>query len=242
MTDPIVWPISERPTLPSEVIVWAIVRNFRMTAKAWLDHHRRLGVNRFVLLDDKSDDGTREFLLGEPDCVVAESKYRFGEIVDGVRVNNQIKNAILDTFVRDRWGLHLDSDEFLFLPGRLRPFAARSCWPRSSAMVSPAPTPFLSTSIPNLLPFSSRRPRAEYDPFAVCPYFDRGPYVIWSGGDTPFQVHGGIRETLLRRYGMLRRLSTNNVGPSARREKPAAGNEALAFTKSLSGGIQSSAL
>ena len=48
---------------------------------AFLDHYRRLGVDQFLILDDSSSDGTREFLSAQADCLVLSSDLGFGDPV-----------------------------------------------------------------------------------------------------------------------------------------------------------------
>jgi len=43
----------------------------------FLNHYRAQGVERFIVLDDQSQDGTRELLLTEPDVMVAEGPLHY---------------------------------------------------------------------------------------------------------------------------------------------------------------------
>ena len=43
----------------------------------FLSHYRSLGVKRFVFIDDNSNDGTREFLFEQSDCMVLGSSYTY---------------------------------------------------------------------------------------------------------------------------------------------------------------------
>ncbi len=47
-----------------------VVRNEARRLPYCLEYHRVLGVERFFIVDNGSDDGTREFLLDQPDCHV----------------------------------------------------------------------------------------------------------------------------------------------------------------------------
>jgi hypothetical protein len=103
---------------------FAIVKNEMFYLPSFLDHHRRLGVDQFIILDDQSSDGTRELLVAQPDCVVLESPFRFGEEVavpggDGRRRERAgilFKSLIPQRFLANRYALYLDGDEYLMLP------------------------------------------------------------------------------------------------------------------------------
>lgn len=93
--------------------------------RAFLDHHRALGVEQFVFFDDQSSDGTREFLATQPDCVVFGSSHRFGDIFtisrDGhisppTRFGTVVRNFLAEKLKIDAWVFVADVDEFLHLP------------------------------------------------------------------------------------------------------------------------------
>jgi hypothetical protein len=102
--------------------VFTMVKDERYYLRAFYDHHRRLGVDQFIVLDDYSSDGTREWLAAQPDTVVLESPYKFGQRatdpVSGVthRADILFKTAIPQRYLPGRYGLYLDADEFLVLP------------------------------------------------------------------------------------------------------------------------------
>ena len=57
--------------------VCVIVHDEMFFLPAFLAHYRRLGADRFIVLDDRSTDGTRAFLAGEPDVMVVEELFFF---------------------------------------------------------------------------------------------------------------------------------------------------------------------
>jgi len=103
----------ERPLAPSDLALVCTVRNSRAYLGAFLDHYRRLGVTRFVFVDDRSDDGTAEFLRGERDVDLFVSNVTYGAAVFG-RV---WRDALFTRYGRGRWYLNVDADEFLLFPG-----------------------------------------------------------------------------------------------------------------------------
>src|SRR6188472_4186589 len=61
------------------VTVCCIVHNAMYFLPAFVAYYRRLGVDRFVVLDDRSTDGTPEYLAAQPDVMVVESAIRYFE-------------------------------------------------------------------------------------------------------------------------------------------------------------------
>jgi len=104
----------------------SIVRNEIFFIPNFLDHYRLLGVERFLIIDDQSTDGTREYLLNEPDVMVLESPHRFGDYVDvpdaltdrltEFRAKHLWRKQLMDIAGAGRTHLQLDVDEFLQLP------------------------------------------------------------------------------------------------------------------------------
>jgi len=104
-----------------EVTLFSIMRDEYYFLPAFLNYHRSLGVEQFIILDDKSTDQTREFLIKQQDVVVLESNVRYGDLVtlkdmSSGRAGPLFKEIIPDLFLKNKFSLYLDADEFLFLP------------------------------------------------------------------------------------------------------------------------------
>jgi hypothetical protein len=107
--------------------VACIVHDEMYFLPAFLDHYRRLGVDRFVVLDDRSTDGTAEFLGAQPDVMVVESAIRYFEEIGyppeargkvrELRAVRLWRDQIMDQFCTGQWALVVDPDEFLAIPG-----------------------------------------------------------------------------------------------------------------------------
>ncbi len=106
-------PLRAWPTRPSEIAAVCLSRNEVATLPEFLKHYRRLGVTRFIFLDDASTDGTRELLLAENDVDVWTSPVRY---VDAKR-GKLWREALFKEYGLDRWYLNVDADEFLFYDG-----------------------------------------------------------------------------------------------------------------------------
>ena len=79
---------------PADVALFAIVRNEMYFLPHLLRHYRALGLREFCFLDDRSDDGTRAFLMAQPDCVVIESNKTFGEQIGKLRFAEAVKTML----------------------------------------------------------------------------------------------------------------------------------------------------
>ena len=87
-------------------IVICIIKNDLMRVKMFLEYYRKIGIKKFVFLDDKSTDGTFEFLNEQPDVsiYIADKPY--------TTVRRQVWiNKIISELGTNRWYLIVDSDE-----------------------------------------------------------------------------------------------------------------------------------
>ncbi len=98
-----------RPLAREDLPLIFLTRNDRRFVRSFMAHYRRLGVTRFLCVDDASDDGTREALLAEPDVDVFGSNVRYRDARRG-RIWRELLFAI---YGADRWYLNVDSDEYL---------------------------------------------------------------------------------------------------------------------------------
>lgn len=94
-------------------MVVAAARNERLLIPHFLDHYRGLGVEHFVVVDNLSTDGSREYLLDQPDVVVysADSPYSLS------RYGVTWQQTVLSAHATGTWALVADLDEFLVWPG-----------------------------------------------------------------------------------------------------------------------------
>lgn len=100
---------SARGLLASDIPLVVITHNDITLIPTLLTHYRKLGVTRFICVDDISSDGTREYLLGQPDTDVWVSPIRFADARRGRRWREQL----FKYYGYNRWYLNIDSDEFL---------------------------------------------------------------------------------------------------------------------------------
>lgn len=162
-------------------------------------HYRALGVEHFVIYDDRSGEPTRAFLSAQPDCTVVFSESTFGEAfgerADGTprRLGAYLKEVVAADLLPDRWVVVADADEFLILPPGaedLPQFISRL----EAAGQAYGPAPMVDFYGETL---NHRLYDRSLDPFAGNPYFDTGPYFYWHGPQALRPFRAGIRYRLL---------------------------------------------
>lgn len=102
----------QAPPARDAVVLVSVMRNEAGLVGDFLDHWRGLGVDRFVVLDNDSDDGTTERLATEPDVDLFLVRRRFYPPTK----QGWINRAIAD-YGRDRWYATADADEHLVYDG-----------------------------------------------------------------------------------------------------------------------------
>jgi hypothetical protein len=164
----------------SRVTVFAVVRNEMYFLPHFLRHYRDLGVREFWFLDDRSTDGTREFLLAQPDCGTIEANLAFGDRVAHTRFGVAAKTLVpRAALLQNRWVLMVDADEFLSLP---QAFAS------IDVLVAALERAGLKVARAAMLDFfrihCACSPDASPDsnPFALCPNFDAWQTMDWPDG------------------------------------------------------------
>ncbi len=171
--DPVVHRIDTRPLDigADEIVAVGKFRNEMLRLPDFLRHHRRLGIQHFLAIDDRSEDGTREFLLDQPDVHVFEIREPFAESSGGARWTS----AVLDQFAPGRWGLTLDADELFVYPG-YESFDLRRLCRYLDSTGADCMTAEMVDMYPRWLG-GPERYRAGESLVAFCPYFDSDTYV-----------------------------------------------------------------
>ncbi|WP_170295160.1 glycosyltransferase family 2 protein [Paracoccus aestuariivivens] len=98
--------------IEAKIAVASVVRNERAILPHFLAHYRNLGVEAFLIADNLSDDGTLEYLAGQPDVALFSASGQFRHTDQGT----DWKLALMSQLRCGRWTLVADADEFLVLP------------------------------------------------------------------------------------------------------------------------------
>ncbi len=100
--------VQERVVLPTDIVAICIEKNDLLKLKKFIEHHRKLGVDRFVVLDNDSDDGTAQYLLEQKDVVLLKTTVPYSTARREAWINR-----IISYYGYNRWYFVADSDELL---------------------------------------------------------------------------------------------------------------------------------
>lgn len=192
-----------------KITVYGIFRNEMSFVQAFLQHYRSLGAEQFLILDDSSDDGTREHLLSQPDCVVLQSSLAFRQrviVVDAgntqERAGTLLKSAIPKRYLPGRWAVYADADEFLFLPpgvGTLQPLVSY-LERRNARSVVASLVDFYPLDLSG---YNLARPATSLaELLEDTPYFDATPLLIVPPGEQPKRIGIGASMRLFEKFGI----------------------------------------
>jgi hypothetical protein len=102
----------EIPTVPGEIRALIVARNERTRLVWLLRYYRRLGVDRFLVVDNDSTDGSIDHLLAQPDVHVWHTTDSYGASEYGRYWLDQIRAD----HGYGHWCLVVDADEVLVFP------------------------------------------------------------------------------------------------------------------------------
>ena len=157
---------------PGAILAFVTIRNEGLRLPYFLEHHRRLGVDHFLVVDNDSDDGSRDLLAGHEDVSVWVTGHGYKQSRFGL----DWLTALQRRYGHDHWCLTLDADEILIYPycedrnlraltGELDAQGLRSF---GAMMLDMYPKG----------PLAAQRYEPGQDPIEVLPWFDSGNYVV----------------------------------------------------------------
>lgn len=88
------------------------IKNESALLPHFLDHYRRLGIQRFIFIDNASTDGGTEYLCAQPDCRVYFTEQPYEES----KFATAWINEIIERDSIEGWLLYADVDEHLVYP------------------------------------------------------------------------------------------------------------------------------
>jgi len=94
---------------PDELLAFTRSRDELVRMPYFLDHYRKLGIGRFVIIDNGSRDGTLDYLVSQTDVDVFSTVSPYGESSSGLAWIERL----IDTYEITGWVLVVDIDELL---------------------------------------------------------------------------------------------------------------------------------
>lgn len=170
------------------ILAFSTLRNERVRLPYFLKYYRDLGIDHFLIVDNDSDDGSREFLQDQPDVSLWTTKSSYKQSRFGIDWLNGLQSRYGD----GHWCLVVDPDEFFVFPFcDTRPIRALTDWLDACAIRS------FSAMLLDMYPKGpiGAHPYHEgQDPFEIAQWFDSGNYTIsrnWKYGN--LWIQGGPR-------------------------------------------------
>lgn len=174
-----------------EIVVVSCMRNEAARLPFFLDYYRRLGVSRFLLIDNHSTDGTEELLRGQDDV----EYFRTSASYRGSSAGRLWMQELADTYAIDRWVLTVDVDELLVFPGIEKIGLASLCAYMDSRRQRGLFTVMLDMYSAKPLAETTYTPGTDF--LETCPYFETDTYCLAPNDLPPFLgIYGGPRGRL----------------------------------------------
>lgn len=182
------------PLAADDIPVLCIVRNANNYIRSFLAYYRKLGVTRFLFVDDRSDDGTRQVLENAPDVDLYTSNLEYKD----VHLGAGWRDALFDIYGRNHWYLLLDADEFLVFPQSESRSLRSFIDDLETAGIRRCFAPMLDLYPPGALAASQFVDDGKQWPFEVSSHFDSDSYRI-KPERYGHAVRGGPRQRLFGR-------------------------------------------
>ncbi|WP_347266916.1 glycosyltransferase family 2 protein [Paracoccus sp. (in: a-proteobacteria)] len=172
-----------------DILLFMTLRNEAPRLPWFLDYYRRLGIGHFLVVDNGSQDGGREYLAAQKDVSLwlTHAGYR------QARFGMDWLNGLLRRHGSGHWCLTVDPDEFLVYPHHdTRPLQALTDWLEASSLRS------LSAMLLDMYPkgaLTAQPCRPGEDPFRIARWFDPANYAIRKNGEYGnLWIQGGPRQ------------------------------------------------
>ncbi|WP_119391414.1 glycosyltransferase family 2 protein [Taklimakanibacter lacteus] len=111
------------PLRPDDIVLLSVVRNEAARLPLFFEHYKKLGITRFLMVDNDSEDATPGLLLAEPSADIFHTTASYREARSGIYWLNGLARA----FCIGHWALMADADELLVFDGMDKHDLAQFC-------------------------------------------------------------------------------------------------------------------
>lgn len=174
---------------PSDLLCFTTLRNEALRLPYFLDHHRKLGINHFLIVDNGSDDGSVEMLREQPDVSLWQTDHSYKLS----RFGMDWLTALQWRYGHGHWCLTADADELLIYPDWInRPLPVLTAWLQAQSVRSFGA---IMLDMYPKGPLSQQPYHAGQDPTEVLDWFDADNYRRQR--NPKFQcewIQGGVRD------------------------------------------------
>lgn len=155
-----------------DILVLSTLRNEQVRLPYFLRYYRDLGVSHFLIVDNASDDGSRDYLAEQPDVSLWTTQGSYKRARFGVDWLNWLARR----YGHGHWCLTVDPDEFLIYPfSDTRSLRALTDWLDASSIRS------FGAMLLDMYPkgtIDAQPYQAGQNPFEIASWFDSGNYMI----------------------------------------------------------------
>lgn len=186
-------PIGTPPALAEgDIVALMVTRNEALRLPSALRHLWALGLDRVLLVDNRSEDGTREIAAADERVHLVDAPGSYAGSNYGV----DWTNAVLDRYAQGHWTLVVDADEQLVFPGSDRAGGLRALCRHLDAVGSEALPTILLDCFPEE-PLRNLRFRTGESLLDAAPWFEPPSLRQEPSEHFPYvQQFGGLRERL----------------------------------------------
>lgn len=181
---------NEMAEINDQIVLFSTIRNEMDFLPWFFDYYRGIGVNRFVIIDNGSDDGSTEYAAQQNDAIVYRTDDNFFAAASGMRWINEM----ISRHGQENWCIFVDLDEQLMVPGieenGLRP-VLDGMRERDETILKAYMLDTYPDNLSELEPL-----KAGVQPINVSPFFDPEHFFFGSPEAPYAQVRGGMRSRM----------------------------------------------
>ena len=170
-----------------DIVVILVIKDEADRVPYFLDYYYRLGIDRFIILDNDSTDDLIDVLIDNPTI----SLFRISQSYSDSKYGITWINYFARKYCLGNWVLSVDSDEFLVFPHCDTRNIKKLCGHlediESKVFFAPMIDMYSDKAVMDTV-YS----RGD-DPLIACPYFDGSGYFKVLGGLGDVYIRGGVR-------------------------------------------------